>query len=175
MSDFKVRKKTRSIRKKQKKAVPIDLYLGTVVCVAGLIVGLIGLIRERNVLLAVGGGLLLVGLIVVALGFKPTSSWGDLHMTPIGVRWQQGETVLGQLPYKNIAGVEIIWYWDFESKVELNGVGINLLNRRDPDTWWPKKHSNDDYDVVIPDRFGRPIVNLAGEIEGHADAARFRG
>ncbi len=71
--------------------------------------------------------------------------------------------VVGQIPYRNIASLEI--REDIDEWTDQYGhhsrkwyfLEIVLINRKDPETWWTKFERNREFDVEIPDEFQRSI------------------
>lgn len=55
--------------------------------------------------------------------------------------------VRGQIPLRNVAKVELVWRGQ-QQLSRIVGVGIDLRDRRDPDTWWHGP-SDDSHDIVI--------------------------
>lgn len=68
--------------------------------------------------------------------------------------------VVGNIPFQNIDKVET------GSRIQQNGaeiwyIGIKVVTRRDPDTWWPlDARSASEYDYAILDGFSVPLIEL---------------
>lgn len=75
--------------------------------------------------------------------------------------------IRAQIPFKNIAQVRLHSYG--EGDQEITVVGIDIVKRKDEDTWWPASFKGSEYDVELRDDWVKPPRAIAKLIQNQLD------
>jgi hypothetical protein len=172
-----IRKKKRKPKKKDQSAFKIMVILGASLAGAGLLVLIPGLVLAGKPagtgLMVFGMLLILVGAGVVVSALLPKARRPTLVFRDDVLQMKKGRYVVGQLPYANIATVELGRFTPNFSDVSFQALMVSLFKRRDGDTWWPVMYTEEDFDLLIKDEFNRPMMSMLNEIMHHVEQARY--
>jgi hypothetical protein len=182
MSEAKPAKKKRGKKGKKKTGGFSLLYVGLPLLVVGLVLTLISASLQGSA----QSLLVLVGLVPLVAGvlFCGVELWGliqpalqkEIELGKDAVRLLRGQQkkLIGELPYSNIATVEIdehITIIEDENGFEVDDqretvVAIQVFRVTDGDTYWPYRAGDrDGFDFFIPSDIASPMTRTVSEIE----------
>src|SRR5262249_27553937 len=82
------------------------------------------------------------------------------------LQFWKGQEVVGQVPFANIASIDLADRVVFRrpgDKPRLT-LAVILMNRRDPDTYWPQMVREEAHDIEIADIYSTPLISLSSMI-----------
>jgi hypothetical protein len=166
-------------RKKKKSSGFALLFIGLALVVLGLIGVGVGASLEgkKGTVPTIAGSLaLIIGLVLCVMNFlSPLLSRSlDFGKEAVQLLRGQNKTVIGEIPYSNIASAEltdfiVISVDDMGVEQEVDRVpvvGITVYKKKDKDTYWPfEAGDRDSFDFYIPNNLNLSLSAIAREID----------